>query len=357
MSTSMIDAAKAEAFAERLLGTLNAGAIAIMTSVGHRTGLFDTLATLPPATSTQIAQAAGLNERYVREWLAAMTTGRIVAYEPTDQTYALPPEHAAFLTRAATPNNLAVSAQFISLVGGVEDGIVAAFRNGGGLHYEQYGRFHDVMAEDSAQTIVSALLDTILPLVPGLIAMLHRGIDVLDLGCGQGRALILLAQTFPTSRFTGYDAAADVIATAQTEIKQRGLKNIAFTTQDAARLDEPNRYDLICTFDAIHDQAYPRQVLRNIGRALRPGGMYLMQDIRASSQVHHNMDHPVAPFLYTISTMHCMSVSLAAGGDGLGTMWGEELALAMLAEAGFTDIAVKQLPHDFMNNYYIARKV
>jgi hypothetical protein len=111
---------------------------------------------------------------------------------------------------------------------------------------------------------------------------------------------------------------------------------------------------LIFTFDAIHDQAQPGQVLRNIARALKADGIYLMQDIAGSSHVHHNLDHPLAPFLYTISTMHCMTVSLAAGGEGLGTMWGKEKALELLAAAGFTHTEVHQLPHDVMNYYYVS---
>ncbi|MCB1814592.1 MAG: transcriptional regulator, partial [Candidatus Competibacteraceae bacterium] len=107
---------------------------------------------------------------------------------------------------------------------------------------------------------------------------------------------------------------------------------------------------------AIHDQRDPARVLREIHTALRPDGVFLMQDIRASSELHRNMDHPVAPLLYTVSCMHCTTVSLAQGGAGLGAMWGEEMALSMLADAGFQRVEVKQLEHDFQNNYYLARK-
>src|SRR5690606_3222684 len=109
--------------------------------------------------------------------------------------------------------------------------------------------------------------------------------------------------------------------------------------------------DLVTAFDAIHDQARPAAVLANIRRALRPGGVFLMQDIRASSHLERNKDHPLGPYLYTISTMHCMSVSLATGGEGLGTVWGEEKALEMLREAGFARVELHRLPHDIMNNY------
>jgi ABC-type Fe3+ transport system substrate-binding protein len=151
MTIPEIDQVKAEQFAERLLDTLNGGAIALMTSIGHRTGLFDVMVGLPPSTSEQIASAADLNERYVREWLGAMVVGRVVEYDPEDGTYRLPQEHAAFLTRAASPDNIAVTAQFIPLMGCVEDGIVESFKHGGGLPYSAFPRFHEVMAEDSGR--------------------------------------------------------------------------------------------------------------------------------------------------------------------------------------------------------------
>ncbi|MBW7884910.1 MAG: class I SAM-dependent methyltransferase [Caldilineaceae bacterium] len=363
MSTNTLDTQKMEAFAEQIVGFLNGGALTLMISIGHRTGLFDTMAMLPPATSGQSAEAAGLNERYVREWLAAMVTGRIVQYspdflngEPHGGAYHLPPEHAALLTRAASPNNMAVWAQDIGMYGAVEELVIRAFRQGGGVPYAEFYRFHDVMAEESGQTVVAALIDEILPLVPGLTGELQDGIDVLDLGCGRGRAAILMAKTFPNSRFTGYDFSADAIARARGEAAGKKLTNVSFEVKDAATLDERDRYDLICTFDAIHDQAQPDLVLENICRMLRQDGVYLMQDIAASSYLHKNLDHPMGPFLYTTSTMHCMTVSLAQGGAGLGTMWGEEKALQMLADAGFSSVEVKQLPHDPFNNFYICAK-
>src|SRR5512134_2674769 len=220
MSTNGINQQKAEAFAARMLGVLNEGAIALMSSIGHRTHLFDTMAQLPPATSGQIAEAVGLNERYVREWLSAMVVGRIVAYEPATQTYHLPAEHAAFLTRAAGADNLALYSQYIGLFGTVEDKIVDCFFQGGGLPYAAFGRFHEIMAEDSGMNIVEPLLEAILPLVPGLTDKLHQCLEVIDVGCGRGRALIRLAQAFPHSRFHGFDFSEEAIATAQANTEK-----------------------------------------------------------------------------------------------------------------------------------------
>jgi 2-polyprenyl-3-methyl-5-hydroxy-6-metoxy-1,4-benzoquinol methylase len=349
------DEAQTGEFADRLVQILNNGALSLMISIGHRTRLFDVLAGMPPATFTEVADRAKLNERYVREWLGAMVTGDVVNYDPQSHTYELPPEHAALLTRGAIPVNFAATMQWMAVLGKVEDQIVDCFRRGGGVHYHEFHRFHEVMAEESAQTVVAALLDHILPLVPALKDQLERGIDVLDIGCGSGRALCLLAAEFPESTFVGYDLCDDAITAARTGADRR-LKNIHFDTRDVSKLTYSGQFDLITAFDAIHDQAQPDVVLRAIAKALRPGGTFLMQDILASSHLEKNIENPVSTFLYTISTMHCMSVSLAQGGAGLGTCWGRELAEKMLLDAGFTNVAVEKLPHDDMNYYYIATK-
>jgi 2-polyprenyl-3-methyl-5-hydroxy-6-metoxy-1,4-benzoquinol methylase len=355
MTVCQPDETKIEAFADRLVQILNDVALNLMIGIGHRTRLFDVMANLPPATSDAIAHQAGLNERYVREWLGAMVAGRIINYDPQDQTYELPPEHAALLTRAAVPTNFAATMQWIAVLSKVDDQIVDCFHRGGGVNYAAFHRFHEVMAEESAQTVVAALLDHILPLVPELRDQLERGIELLDIGCGSGRALCLLAAEFPDSTFVGYDLCEDAIAAATAEANRRRLKNVRFETQDVSKLGD-EQFDVVTAFDAIHDQAKPDVVLRAISKALRPAGTFLMQDILASSHLEKNLENPIAPFLYTISTMHCMTVSLAQNGAGLGTCWGRELAEKMLRDAGFNDITVEKLPHDDMNYYYIARK-
>jgi 2-polyprenyl-3-methyl-5-hydroxy-6-metoxy-1,4-benzoquinol methylase len=356
MATSAPDETKVTEFADRLVGILNGGALNLMIGIGHRTGLFDVLAKLPPSTSEGIAKEAGLNERYVREWLGAMVTGRILNYDANKRTYALPAEHAALLTRASVPVNFAATMQWMAVLGGVEDKIVQCFKRGGGVPYEQFHRFHEVMAEESAQTVVAALRDHILPLAHGLSERMTSGIDVLDIGCGSGRAVCSLAAGFPNSRFVGYDLCPEAVEAADAEARRQGLANARFESRDVSRLGDHEKFDLITAFDAIHDQAKPDVVLREIVAALKPGGTFLMQDILASTHLEKNLENPIAAFLYTISTMHCMTVSLAQGGAGLGTCWGREMAEKMLRDAGLDEIVVEKLPHDDMNYYYIARK-
>lgn len=355
MKDSNYNQQKAEAFSDGLVDILNKSAIALALSIGDRVGLFKAMAKLPASTSKQIADAANLDERYVREWLGTMVTGRVVNYFPEMLTYQLPAEHAAFLTDEGE-YNFASSMQFFPILGNVEDKLVECFEKGGGVPYSAYPRFHEVMAAESAQTVVAALEPFILPLVPGLKEKLESGIDVLDVGCGSGRAMLKLAETYPNSRFAGYDFSEEGIARANNDAAKRGLTNIRFEVRDAAAIGETAAYDLITSFDSIHDQAKPAAMLASISQALRPDGTYLIQDIAGSSHLEKNLDHPVSPFLYTISLTHCMTVSLAYNGDGLGAMWGEEKAVEMLNAAGFTNVEVNHLEHDFMNTYYVATK-
>lgn len=350
-----LDEAKRQAFAARMAGVLNGAALALMTSIGRQTGLFEVMARLPSSTSEEIAREAGLQERYVREWLGALVTGGFIEFDADQRRYRLPPEHALVVTDAAGARNMARFAQFVPMLAGVEADVVESFRQGGGVSYSKFHQFQALVGEASGLRFDHLLIDRILPLT-GLTENLRQGADVLDLGCGQGHAVNLMASAFPASRFAGYDFSDSGIGAAQAEARRMGNTNANFRVHDVTRLDEPARYDLVTAFDAIHDQADPKGVLREIAGSLKPKGAFLMVDIRASSDLADNMAHPLRPFLYTLSTMHCMTVSLAQNGAGLGAVWGEQKALGMLAEAGFRDVQVHRLPEDPLNNYYVARR-
>ncbi|OBH92499.1 class I SAM-dependent methyltransferase [Mycobacterium sp. E2733] len=343
-------------FSGRIAAAIDGASLTLLLSIGHQTGLLDTMAGLASATSAQIAEAAGLNERYVREWLAGMTTGRVVDYDPDSATYSLPAHRAGVLTRAAGPDNLALVALFVPQLAEVEQKIIGCFREGGGLHYDEFPRFHALMAEQSGVVYDKALVDVVLPLVDGLVERLRSGADVADFGCGSGHAVNVMARAFPASRFTGVDFSDEAIAVGAREAADLGLTNATFESHNLSGLDKRDAYDVITVFDAIHDQAHPARVLENIHRALRPGGVLLMADIKASSRLEDNVGIPMSTYLYTTSLMHCMTVSLALDGAGLGTAWGTQLATAMLGDAGFADVRVAEIESDPINNYYIARK-
>ena len=337
-----------------MFDVMNKAALALLLSVGHRTKLFDAMAKLEPSTSQEIATTANLNERYVREWLGGLVTSKIIDYQPESQKYSLSKEKSEFLTRDGS-YNFASSMQWIPALAYVEDHIVGCFEKGGGVPYELFRRFHTVMAEESSQTVLGALVENILPIIPQISEKLNSGIKVLDIGCGSGRAINLMAKTYPNSQFTGYDFSAEAIENARNEAKNLGITNSSFEKQDASKFSKDEFFDVITAFDAIHDQAEPDKVLANIRKSLKPDGIFLMQDIRASSKLENNMDHSLAPYLYTVSCLHCMTVSLAQEGKGLGAMWGKELATQMLKDAGFSSVEVKELPHDPINYYYLAK--
>ncbi len=312
------------------------------------------MAAMQPARSDEIARRAGLAERYVREWLAVMVMAGLVAYTPQRRTYALPPEHAACLCRHGSSGNLAVYAQNVTMMAQVQDAVMDCFGSGAGLPYDAYPRFHEIMEEDSGQTVTARLFETVLPLAPGLDRRLRDGLDVLDVGCGRGSTLMAMASRYVRSRFIGYDFCADAIEAATRRARGLGLANVTFAARDLGSFHAPARFDLITAFDAVHDQKDPQALLCALRAALRPGGMLLMQDIGGSAHLENNHDFPMAAFLYAVSCTHCTPVSLAQGGEGLGTMWGWETAERMLRAAGFDTITRHVLPHDPMNVWFVA---
>jgi 2-polyprenyl-3-methyl-5-hydroxy-6-metoxy-1,4-benzoquinol methylase len=310
---------------------------------------------LPPSTSAAIAARAELAERYVREWLAVMVTGGIVVYDPAARTYRLPSAAAACLTRDAPLGNFAVYAQIVAMIGQMQERLLSCFETGEGLAYDDYPCFHQIMAEDSGQTVAAQLFEQILPLVDGIADRLAAGIDVLDAGCGRGLALLEMARRFPASRFTGYDLCPDAIDFARASARNAELSNVVFEQRDLTGFDARQRFDFVTSFDAVHDQKDPAGLVRSLKAALRPGGVYLMQDIGGSAELQNNMDFPMAALLYAISCTHCTPISLGQGGAGLGTMWGWETAVAMLQAAGFRSVQRHVLPHDPMNVWFVAR--
>jgi len=356
MTTQHIDQQKADSFAGQMLAALNNSATVLMLSIGHRTGLFQAMSKLPSATSGDIAKAAGLQERYVREWLGNMVVSRIVDYDPKKRQFAMPAEHAMFLTPEAGPNNMAAYADAIPVFAGVVGQVAECFRKGGGVPYSAVPNIQEVIARLTNPLYDAYLVGSILPLV-GLGERLNVGVEVADIGCGQGHAVNLMAKAYPQSSFTGFDFSEEGVAVARGEAQSWGLTNARFEAKDVANLGIANRFDVITSFDAIHDQAEPDKVLRNIWEALKPGGIYFMLDEAGSSNLEENLDHPLGPFLYAASVLHCMTVSLSQGGAGLGTMWGEQTARQMLREAGFKNVTTKKFEPDIEHVYYTCAKL
>jgi len=354
-------------FQERMVDVLNCGALNLAMGLGYRAGLFDIMdARNWPCTVDEICVPAGLNRRYVQEWLGVMVCGGIVELVREDDgppRFLLPKAHGDVLARRAGSGNLGVYTQEIPLLTACAmEPVFQGFLAGKGIPYEQYPDFHDFMAQLGDAKHRQVLVDTFLPSVDGgrMVQALHRGIDVCDLGCAQGVATLLMAQAFPASRFTGIDISAEALETARADACEKGLPNIGFEQRDAAGLCHSNdlsaRFDYITAFDAIHDQARPLDALRGIHEILKEEGAFSMIDIAAESDIDGNRDHPMGAFLYTVSLMHCMPVGLVDDGAGLGMMWGRQLAERMLGQAGFGRVSVMEIPNDPFNLHFFCRK-
>jgi len=347
------DPAKAEAFGGQVMGILGGGLLTMMVDIGHRTGLF-AVAAEGWLTSEQVTAKAGLTERYVREWLSAMTSAGIVEYDEGAGTFRLPPEHAALLVGPTTVAPLAVTTTVLARH---VPQIVQAFRDGGGVPYAAFGpEFTDAWDAVGRGVFDTLLIGAYLPLAPGLADALAAGVHVADIACGTGHALVVLARQFPASTFTGYDLDEHAIARARAEAAGAELSNVTFEVADVARLGVSSRFDVVFVFDAIHDQVHPDAVLTRIADALVPGGLLFMREPHAADTLAANLVNPMASVMYSVSTLHCMTVSLAHGGAGIGMAFGEQRARRMLSDAGFGEPDVRPAPGSPLDVVYLTRK-
>ena len=354
-------------FADKLTDILNYSALNLAMAVGYQTGLFDVMDTFDsPRTLEAIADKADLNPRYVKEWLGVMVTGQIVelSMEADEKNrYYLPKQHGDFLAKRAGNSNLGVYTQEIPLLtASAMEAVVEGFATGEGVTYDRYPKFQAFMSQLADAKHRQVLVDKFLPAVDEgrLIEELQSGIRVCDLGCAAGVALILMASAFPRSSFVGIDISREAIETGRSEAARQQLSNLEFVISDAATLkgnpEVQGAFDYVTAFDAIHDQTRPLEALQAVHHILAPGGMFSMVDIAARSNLADNLDHPMGPFLYTVSLMHCLPVGLVDGGSGLGMMWGREKAVEMLKAAGFEYVQVHKIPEDPFNLHFLSCK-
>lgn len=347
------DPARVEAFAGRLMSTLVGGLLCHLVDLGDRTGLFDAAAQ-GPGTAGEIATRAGLEERYVREWLSAMAAAGIVEYRADGECFHLPAEHAALLLG---PGSMAPLARANTVLARQVPALERVFREGGGITYAEYcPDFSEAMDRMSRGAFDQFLVDAYVPMVPGLAEGLAGGISVADVACGSGHALVLLAAAFGRSTFVGFDLDDGGLERGAAEAAALGLDNVTFRTADAAHLDVDEPFDAVLMFDALHDQADPEAVLARIHAALAPGGALLLREPHARDSLAENLGLPTAPVLYAVSTMHCLTVSLAAGGPGIGMAFGEEHVRRLLTGAGFEDPVVLPAPGQPLDAVYVTRR-
>lgn len=347
--SGQIDPAQVEAFAFRVLNDASSMTATIMASLGDRLGLFRALAKDGPATSKQLADRAVISERYAREWLGGMASAGYVTYSPLTGAFTLPAEHAPVLAQEGGPFFMGGLQQMLLGMVAPYDRLVEAFRTGGGVPQSAYPEdMWSGLDRLTGAGFENSLLQQWVPAMPAVRAALERGADVADVGCGRGRALIKLAQAFPNSRFVGYDSFAPTVADATAQAAAAGVGDrVRFEVRDVSQ-GLPSSFDIITTFDVIHDAVDPRGLLRVIRESLRPGGRYVCLDID-TPELLEDKQGPISTLNYGCSIMYCMTTSLAEHGKGLGTVGLPESVLrAYCADAGFG--AFRLVPQDNLFN-------
>ena len=334
-----IDQAKADAFVGKVLADTAALAVTVMSSIGDRLGLFKILAQQGPATSEELAECAHVNKRYAREWLSAMASAGYLEYDPATRRFTLPPEHIPVLAQEGGPVFFGgVQEEIVGLAGPVNQ-LMQAFCSGGGVPMEAYDpSAWEGIARFTSSWFENLLVPVWLPAMPDVLAKLERGAQVADVGCGQGKALIKLAQTYPQSHYMGYDNFAPFIQQAKANAQAAGVADrVRFEHRDVSA-GLPEQYDVITTFDVVHDAVNPRGLLQAIRNALRPGGRYVCLEINCSDKLEENIGL-LGAFFYSCSVLYCMTTSLAHHGEGLGTAGIPESKMRELCtEAGFSNV-------------------
>lgn len=329
-----VDPARVEAFMGTVLGDLSTALQGALTWLGDRTGIFKAMAGAGPLTADALAERSGLAARYLREWLQAMTTAGYVEHDAAAGTWTLPDAHAAVLAQEWNPAFLGGIAGAVHAEYALSERVADAFRTGAGVPVAEFPEvFPEAQERLTAPGFRHGLVQSWIPAAPEVQARLEAGGALLDVGCGAGRAPITIARAFPRARVGGCDLHEASIARARENARAAGVGDrVAFEVRDFTRLPR-EAYDVVTAFDAIHDLPDPVAGLSAIRNALRPDGAFLWVEFSHDAAAAST---PLRKLLQCASTMYCVSVALAGGGEALGNLFTEDTARALAAAAGFT---------------------
>ena len=332
-NATAIDSAKVEKFVGKLVSDIGTAMQGALSYIGDKLGIFKAMADSKHYTVEELASKTGLSARYLKEWLGAMTTGEYVEY--ADGRYRLPPEHALPLADESFPFFVGGFIQMIVPTVTVAPKVAEAFKTGRGVRQEEYSpEMYEAIARGTMPWYKTQLVQNWLPKLPEVVAKLQAGGSAVDVGCGHGLAAITIAKAFPKARVVGFDQHRGSVEKARQNAADAGLgERVTFEVGDGTQM--PSRaFDFVSTFDVVHDSIDPVGLLGSIRTALKPEGTYLMLEMHASHDVQENQN-PIGRLLYSVSTLYCMTTSLAHGGAGIGACMGEKPARELAARAGF----------------------
>lgn len=332
-----IDEQALGAFLDQVVGDLAASYGGVMVSLGRKLGLYASLAGAGPLSSTEVARRSGCAERYVREWLNSQAAAGYVHHHAGSGTYELSAEQAAVLADTESPFYMPPAWEVPASMWMDEERALSAFRTGEGVPWGEHDeRLYCGVASFYRNGYRSQLVPSWIPSLDGVDARLRAGARVADVGCGHGISTVLMAESYPRSRFWGLDSHPESVAAARVHAVEAGVADrVTFEVATAQDYEEGD-FDLVCFFDCLHDMGDPERAARHAADKLAEGGTVMLVEPFAEDSVEDNLT-PVGRLYYAASTTLCCAHALSEeGGYALGAQAGESRLGEVFHRAGFT---------------------
>jgi SAM-dependent methyltransferase len=355
MDANKSDRKKAAELARQVGIDFGAAMTVALAYLGDRLGIFRVLASGVALTTSELAAKTGLNERYVREWAATMAAAGYVDYSPAEAKFRMTPAQAMVLANEDTTFFTAGAFQYAVTCYRQLGRLMSAFQHGGGVPFADFGlEIVEAIERLFHVGYETWVADQWIPAVADIQQQLEHGGDAAEVGCGAGQCLIPVALAFPKARFYGYDVDARSLERAREKAGRAGIGDrLSFEQIAAESLAFEERFDLVMAFNCIHDMARPRAALAGLRRVLKPHGALLWSEAKVSDRLEDNLT-PFGRTVYGASTMHCLTVSLAQHGEGLGSAIGENQARSLAAEAGFATFEKLSIENPY-HHVFLAR--
>ena len=335
----MVDNIKLHQFVGQMLSDLGGAASVALVRMGDALGLYKTLHAQGPMTVPELAAAAGVNERYLREWAAHHAASNYLSYDPATQKFALPEEQAMVFAIDDSPVNMLGAFDGIVAWLGNQEKVQPAFKNGGGVSWgDQTACLFCAVARFFRPGYHHNLVGNWLPALDGVVAKLQRGAKVADVGCGHGWSTVLMAKAFPNSEFVGYDFHPSSIEHAQTHASEHGVAGHTRFEVATAKEYPGSGFDLVTFFDCLHDMGDPAGAAAHVRQSLKPDGSWMVVEPMAGDRLEDNLN-PIGRLYYGASTMVCVPTSLAQEvGAALGAQAGEAKLREVITAGGFRSV-------------------
>ena len=341
-------------YAQLVIGYKTGEMVSLMIHIGDELGLYEAMSGKDSVNAASLAEATGLNERWLLEWLRGQGAAGVIDHLG-EERFQL--SDVAAVAMLDTENPAYLSGYFFKPPSHeVIDKTIDAFRTGLGLSWGAHGDGASHFLCRTNRPFHLQLADGLITLMDGMADRLSSGGEVLDVGCGSGTALTELAKAFPNSQFLGIDPATNMIAEAKELYAD--IPNVGFEVGYGEEIAETEKYDLVTTFDCMHDMTDPEGTMRAVQKSMKADSAWLIKDIRSQDTYEENLENPVAAMMFGFSVMYCMSSALSKpGGAGLGTLgFSPAVCERMGSDAGFSRFKILEFDDDPFNYYYELRR-